>query len=69
MTNAEAHCRGYSTEEHKSQVAETAPLIRTINLKQFEELLKWGMLSGVDDGCEPEEEEKRAAIAEANRRA
>ena len=60
--------RGYSTEEQKQEAARAAPLIKSITLKQFEELLKWGMLSGVDDGCEPEEEEKRAATAAANAR-
>jgi hypothetical protein len=29
---------------------------------QFLELLKWGMLMGVDDGCEPTPEEVAAGV-------
>jgi hypothetical protein len=56
-------CRGYSTDEDKQEVARNDPLIKSINLNQFAELLKWGVVMGVDDGCEPEAEEVRAGVA------
>ncbi len=42
--------RGYSTPEEKA-AAQQLDGVRSITLKQFNELLKWGLIAGVDDGC------------------
>jgi hypothetical protein len=60
-------CRGYSTQEDKSSIA-AQRRIQTLGVVQFRELLKWCVVMGVDDGCEPEPEEIQAIIAEGMRR-
>ncbi len=42
--------RGYSTEQEKAAAAQLAG-VRSITLAQGVELLRWGILMGVDDGC------------------
>jgi hypothetical protein len=37
--------------------------IKVLNRTAFLELLKWGILMGVDDGCEPTPEEVAAGVA------
>jgi hypothetical protein len=54
--------RGYSTATDR-QAAQADGRVRSIRLSQLHELLKWGVLMGVDDGCEPEPEEVAAAMA------
>ncbi|KAK9835756.1 hypothetical protein WJX74_007318 [Apatococcus lobatus] len=41
---------GYNTEDER-EAAEKMSGLLTINLKQFAELMQWGMVMGVDDGC------------------
>lgn len=53
--------RGYCTREEKAEAAHT-PGIRVIGLSQFCELLRFGLLMGVDDGCEPTPEEVQAGL-------
>lgn len=60
-------CRGYSTAEDVAAVA-AQQRVKSITLAQFQELLKWGVVMGVDDGCEPEPEEVQAMIADTNAR-
>lgn len=38
------------------------PGVRPLGLKQMCELLRWGIVSGVDDGCEPTPEEVLAGV-------
>lgn len=52
---------GYCTEEDKKEAA-AAPGVRVITLPQFCELLKFGIIMGVDDGCQDTEEEALAAV-------
>lgn len=60
--------RGYSTDEDKGAIAGQSR-VKSISLAQFRELLKWGVVMGVDDGCEPEPHEVQQMIADANSRA
>ena len=39
------------------------PGIKVLSRPAFLELLKWGILMGVDDGCEPTVEEVAAGVA------
>lgn len=55
-------CRGYNTQAEKA-AARKAPGIRILSRTAFVELLKWGILMGVDDGCEPTAEEVAAGVA------
>ena len=56
---------GYNTpEERERAAAGQLPGVRVITLPQFCELLRWGVISGVDDGCEPTREEAVAAVTE-----
>ncbi|KAL3150803.1 hypothetical protein ABBQ32_000564 [Trebouxia sp. C0010 RCD-2024] len=41
---------GYSTQAEKEAAKDTKG-VRLISLTEFQELLKWGILMGVDDGC------------------
>eukprot|EP00884_Botryococcus_braunii_P013540 jgi/Botrbrau1/22187/Bobra.168_1s0019.1 len=52
---------GYSTPEEKEE-ASKSKRVRNLGLNQFTELLKWGILMGVDDGCEPEMHEILAGV-------
>ncbi|GBF99414.1 hypothetical protein Rsub_12246 [Raphidocelis subcapitata] len=52
---------GYCTEEEKAEAA-ALPGVRRLALRDFLELLKWGLVAGVDDGCEPTEEEVRGGV-------
>lgn len=52
---------GYCTEEEKEE-ARRREGVSVLSLKQFLELLKWGLVMGVDDGCEPTPEEVRAGV-------
>lgn len=52
--------RGESSEEQRAQAKALG--ISTLNLSGFCELLKWGLLMGVDDGCEPTPEEVEAQV-------
>lgn len=54
---------GYCTPEELDEVG-MLDGIRPITLPNFIELLKWGLIAHVDDGCEPEEYEKRQALME-----
>jgi len=47
---------GYCTDEERSRAA-TTPGIVLLQRPQFFELMKWGVLMGVDDGCEPTPQE------------
>jgi len=53
---------GYNTKEERMAAAGT-PRIKVLNRPAFLELLKWGILMGVDDGCEPTAEEVAAGVA------
>ena len=46
--------RGYNTEAER-EAATSLPGVRSITLEQFNELVKFGILMGVDDGCQDEE--------------
>jgi len=46
--------RGYSTEAEK-EAAQRLDGVRSITLEQFNELVKFGILMGVDDGCQDDE--------------
>uniref|UniRef100_A0A7S1X9G1 Uncharacterized protein n=1 Tax=Tetraselmis chuii TaxID=63592 RepID=A0A7S1X9G1_9CHLO len=46
---------GYNTEEERQ--AARANGITVLSLEQCCELIKWGVVMGVDDGCEPEADE------------
>ena len=55
---------GYSTEAERAAVARGAlPGVRPLGLPQFCELLRWGVVMGVDDGCEPTAEEVEQGVA------
>ncbi|GAB4817350.1 hypothetical protein N2152v2_004396 [Parachlorella kessleri] len=60
---------GYSTEAERTAVAQGAlPGVRPLGLPQFCELLRWGVVMGVDDGCEPTAEEVEQGVAGSARR-
>ena len=50
---------GYCTPE---DLAAQPPGVRRLRLPEFCELLRWGVVMGVDDGCEPTEEEVLAGV-------
>jgi hypothetical protein len=52
---------GYCTEGEK-QLARATPGVELLSLGQFVELLKWGLVMGVDDGCEPTADEVAAGV-------
>jgi len=52
---------GYNTPEER-QAAAKLPGVRVISLQQFCELLKFGIIMGVNDGCQDTEEEALAAV-------
>lgn len=54
-------CRGYNTAAERA-AAKAAPGIHVLSRAAFIELLKWGILMGVDDGCEPTPEEVAAGV-------
>lgn len=57
-----AHChRGYNTAAERA-AAKATPGIRVLSKPAFIELLKWGILMGVDDGCEPTADEVAAGV-------
>lgn len=51
--------RGYATEE---ELQHPPSGVRLLQLSQFCELLRFGLLMGVDDGCEPTAEEVEAGL-------
>lgn len=51
---------GYNTAEERAAAA-ALPGVRLLSRPQFCELLKWGVVMEVDDGCEPTPEEVEAA--------
>lgn len=53
---------GYCTAAERKAAKATAG-IRVLSRPAFLELLKWGILMGVDDGCEPTPEEVAAGVA------
>jgi len=59
-------CRGYNTAAERA-AAKAAPGIRVLSRAAFIELLKWGILMGVDDGCEPTPEEVAAGVQQSRR--
>lgn len=52
---------GYCTDDERA-LAAALPGVRPLTLPQFRELLRWGVVMGVDDGCEPTAEEAAAGI-------
>ena len=52
---------GYCTDGERASAAEL-PGVRPLALPQFLELLRWGVVMGVDDGCEPTAEEAAAGV-------
>jgi hypothetical protein len=54
-------CRGYNTAAERQQAAAT-PGLKLLSQRQFLELLRWGMVMGVDDGCEPTPEEVATGV-------
>ena len=46
--------RGYNTEAEREAAADL-PGVRSISLEQFNELVKFGILMGVDDGCQDDD--------------
>lgn len=54
-------CRGYNTAAER-KAAKSTPGITVLSRPAFVELLKWGILMGVDDGCEPTPEEVAAGV-------
>lgn len=56
--------RRYSTEEEREVVAGGGvPGVKSLGLAQMCELLRWGIVMGVDDGCEPTAEEVEEGVA------
>lgn len=47
---------GYNTAEERAAAA-ALPGVTVLRLPQMLELLRWGVVMGVDDGCEPTAEE------------
>lgn len=54
-------CRGYCTREER-EAAKRVAGVRVIGVGQFCELLRFGLMMGVDDGCEPTPEEVQAGL-------
>ncbi|KAG2493125.1 hypothetical protein HYH03_008552 [Edaphochlamys debaryana] len=52
---------GYNTPEERA-VAAREPGVQVLSLPAFRELLRFGLVMGVDDGCEPTEEEVEAGV-------
>lgn len=52
---------GYNTPEER-QAAAQLPGVRLLALPEFCELLRWGIVMRVDDGCEPTAEEVVAGL-------
>lgn len=52
---------GYNTAEERVAAAEL-PGVRVLALPQFCELLRFGIVMGVDDGCQDTEGEARAGV-------
>ena len=55
-------CRGYNTQEERRR-AQHMSGVQLLSLTGFCELLRWGIIMGVDDGCEPTMEEVAAGVA------
>ena len=53
--------RGYNTNDER-QAARRMPGVQLISISQFIELLTWGIVMGVDDGCEPDADEVLAGV-------
>jgi len=47
--------RGYNTDAERAEAEASG--IRVLSLESFVEFLTWGVIMGVDDGCEPEPDE------------
>lgn len=52
---------GYNTAEERERAA-TLPGVQVIDLESFCELLRWGIVMQVDDGCQDTEEEATHAV-------
>ncbi|PNW73936.1 hypothetical protein CHLRE_13g578900v5 [Chlamydomonas reinhardtii] len=52
---------GYNTAEERAAAARE-PGVRVLGLSEFNELLRFGLVMGVDDGCEPTAEEVEAGV-------
>ncbi|KAG2438890.1 hypothetical protein HYH02_010686 [Chlamydomonas schloesseri] len=52
---------GYNTAEER-EAAAREPGVRVLSLPEFNELLRFGLVMGVDDGCEPTQEEVEAGV-------
>lgn len=52
---------GYNTAEERAAAARL-PGVRVLRLPQMLELLRWGVVMGVDDGCEPTAEEAAESV-------
>lgn len=53
---------GYNTAEERAAAAKELPGVRVITLPQFCELLRFGIVMGVDDGCQDTPEEALAGV-------
>jgi hypothetical protein len=51
-------------KERERAAAGRLPAVAVLTLPRFCELLRWGVVGGVDDGCEPTREEAVAAVTE-----
>ncbi|GMH39255.1 hypothetical protein BSKO_07153 [Bryopsis sp. KO-2023] len=51
---------GYNTEDDQAEAKKMG--INCLTLREFCEMLKWGLVMGVDDGCEPTAEEVEAQV-------
>jgi len=52
----------WSEERETKATDDLHPRIRKLQEQQVEELVEWGLLQGVHDGCEPTEEEVRRGV-------
>lgn len=52
----------WSEEQETQATDDLHPRIRKLEEQQVEELVEWGLLQGVHDGCEPTEEEVRRGV-------
>jgi phosphoglycolate phosphatase-like HAD superfamily hydrolase len=52
---------GYATEAER-RAARADPAVTPLTLDAFCEFLRWGLVMGVDDGCEPSAEEVEAGV-------
>lgn len=50
----------YQDDERRNRAKESGA--KVLDLKDFVELMKWGVVMGVDDGCEPTPEEVQEQV-------